>query len=51
MPDPVVLINIFEVPDSDAKEFITAWERTRDYLKTLDGHLRHCAASSELTRC
>ncbi len=39
MTDPVVLINIFEVPDSDAEEFITAWERTRDYLMTLDGHL------------
>ncbi len=39
MTDPVVLINIFEVPDSDAEEFITAWERTRNYLKTLDAHL------------
>lgn len=48
MTDPVVLINIFEVPDSDAEEFITAWERTRDYLETLDAHLDtalHQAAS------
>jgi hypothetical protein len=33
--DPVVLINILEVPDSDAEEFIAAWERTRDYLQTI----------------
>ncbi len=39
MADPVVLINIFEVPDSDAEEFIAAWERTRDYLQTLSGHV------------
>lgn len=50
MPDPVVLINIFEVPESDADEFITAWERTRDYLKILDAHLDtalHQAASPD----
>ena len=39
MTEPVVLINIFEVPDSDAEEFIGAWERTRDDLKTLSGHV------------
>lgn len=50
MPDPVVLINIFEVPESDADEFIAAWERTRDYLKILDAHLDtalHQAASPD----
>ncbi len=39
MADAVVLINIFEVPDSDAVKFIAAWERTRDYLQTLPAHL------------
>ncbi len=39
MADSVVLINIFEVPDSDAEEFIAAWEKTRDYLQTLSGHV------------
>ena len=32
MAEPVVLINSFEVPDGDAETFISAWERTRDYL-------------------
>jgi hypothetical protein len=30
--DPVVLINVFEVPAADAEQFIAAWEKTRDYL-------------------
>ena len=30
----VTLINIFEVPAGDEDEFIAAWEKTRDYLKT-----------------
>jgi hypothetical protein len=30
----VTLINIFEVPAGDDEEFIAAWEKTRDYLKT-----------------
>ena len=37
--DEVVLINMFEVPDSDAEEFITAWEKTRDYLRAYPAHL------------
>lgn len=35
----VTLINIFEVPAGDESEFIAAWEKTRDYLVTLPGHL------------
>ncbi len=38
MAQAVVLINLFEVPDSDAEEFIAAWEKTRDYLRTLPAH-------------
>ncbi|HEX3753377.1 MAG TPA: antibiotic biosynthesis monooxygenase [Streptosporangiaceae bacterium] len=30
----VTLINIFEVPADDEAEFVAAWEKTRDYLKT-----------------
>ena len=37
--EPVVLINVFEVPDGDADEFIRAWEKTRDYLRTYPAHL------------
>jgi heme oxygenase (mycobilin-producing) len=39
MSEPVVLINIFEVPASDAAEFIPAWEKTRDYLAQNPAHL------------
>lgn len=35
----VTLINIFEVPAGDESEFIAAWEKTRDYLKTLPAHI------------
>jgi len=35
----VTLINIFEVPAGDEDEFIAAWERTRDYLKTFSAHI------------
>jgi hypothetical protein len=31
----VTLINIIEAPAADEAEFIAAWEKTRDYLKTL----------------
>jgi heme-degrading monooxygenase HmoA len=30
----VTLINIFEVAAGDETEFVAAWEKTRDYLKT-----------------
>ena len=39
MADPVVLINIFEVPDSDAEEFIATWERTWTICKLFQGML------------
>lgn len=39
MPDPVVLINSFEVPAGDAAGFIAAWEQTRDYLQAQPGYL------------
>lgn len=35
----VTLINIFEVPAGDEEEFIAAWEKTRDYLKTFPAHI------------
>ncbi len=35
----VTLINIFEVPAGDEDEFIAAWEKTRDYLKTYPAHI------------
>ena len=35
----VTLINIFEVPAGDEGEFIVAWEKTRDYLKTHPAHI------------
>ena len=35
----VTLINIFEVPAGDETEFIAAWEKTRDYLKTFPAHI------------
>jgi heme-degrading monooxygenase HmoA len=39
MSDPVVLINSFEVPTTDAESFVTAWEKVRDYLQTQPGYL------------
>jgi hypothetical protein len=33
----VTLINIFEVPAGDEDEFIAAWEKTRDYLRSRIG--------------
>jgi heme oxygenase (mycobilin-producing) len=37
--EPVVLINSFEVPPPDAENFITAWEKTRDYLESQPGYI------------
>jgi heme-degrading monooxygenase HmoA len=34
--DPVVLINLFEVPPEEG--FIAGWERARDFLDTQDGY-------------
>lgn len=39
MAEPLVLINAFEVPGGEAEQFIAAWEKTRDYLKTQPGHM------------
>lgn len=39
MAEPVVLINSFEVPAPDAENFITAWEKTRDYLESQPGYI------------
>jgi heme-degrading monooxygenase HmoA len=35
----ITLINIFEVPAGDEAEFIAAWEKSRDYLKTFPAHI------------
>jgi heme-degrading monooxygenase HmoA len=37
--EEVVLINAFEVPAGGAEDFITAWERTRDYLQDQPGYV------------
>ena len=39
MSEPVVLINVFEVPVADAEQFVAAWEKTRDYLQRYPAHL------------
>lgn len=38
-PDPVVLINAFEVPDGQDEAFLEAWERARAFLATQQGYL------------
>ena len=38
-PEPVVLINAFEVPDGQEEEFLAAWERARAFLATQPGYL------------
>jgi heme-degrading monooxygenase HmoA len=37
--EPVVLINVLEVPVADAEQFVAAWEKTRDYLQGYPAHL------------
>ena len=39
MTEAVILINAFEVPASDAENFIAAWEKARDYLQTQPGYV------------
>jgi heme-degrading monooxygenase HmoA len=39
MAEPMVLINSFEVPGPDAENFITAWEKARDYLESQPGYV------------
>jgi heme oxygenase (mycobilin-producing) len=36
-PVPVVVIDALEVPREDAKRFIAAWEKTRDFLAAQPG--------------
>jgi heme oxygenase (mycobilin-producing) len=38
-PDPVVLINAFEVPDGKDEAFLEGWERARTFLATQQGYL------------
>ena len=39
MAEPLVLINVFEVPAGEAEQFIAAWEKMRDYLKSQPGYI------------
>jgi heme oxygenase (mycobilin-producing) len=39
MTDPVILINAFEVPDGEADQFITAWEKSRDFMQAQPGYV------------
>ena len=39
MAEPLVLINVFEVPTTEADQFIAAWEKTRDYFKSQTGYV------------
>jgi heme oxygenase (mycobilin-producing) len=38
-PEPVVLINAFEVPEGDDEAFLAGWERQREFLGAQDGYL------------
>jgi len=38
-PDPVVLINAFEVPAGQDEAFLEGWERVRAFLATQQGYL------------
>jgi heme-degrading monooxygenase HmoA len=38
-PEPVVLINAFEVPEAEDEAFLAGWERQRDFLSTQEGYL------------
>jgi heme oxygenase (mycobilin-producing) len=38
-PNPVVLINAFEVPDGNDEAFLDGWERARAFLATQQGYL------------
>jgi heme oxygenase (mycobilin-producing) len=39
MAEPVVLINVFEVPADQAEQFIAAWEQTREFMRAQPGYL------------
>jgi heme-degrading monooxygenase HmoA len=38
-PEPVVLINSFEVPEGAEEVFLAGWERQREYLSSQEGYL------------
>jgi heme oxygenase (mycobilin-producing) len=38
-PEPVVLINAFEVPEGEDEAFLQGWERARELLRTQNGYL------------
>jgi heme oxygenase (mycobilin-producing) len=38
-PEPVVLINAFEVPEGDDEAFLQGWERAQQFLSTQEGYL------------
>jgi heme oxygenase (mycobilin-producing) len=38
-PEPVVLINAFEVPDGEDRAFLEGWERARAFLGGQQGYL------------
>ena len=46
----VTLINIFEMPAGDEDEFIAAWEKSRDYLKTFPAHIETACTGRCTTR-
>jgi heme-degrading monooxygenase HmoA len=39
MAEALILINAFEVPGEETDQFVTAWEKTRDYLATQPAYL------------
>jgi heme-degrading monooxygenase HmoA len=38
-PEPVVLINAFEVPAGEDEAFLEGWERAREFLSAQEGYL------------
>jgi heme-degrading monooxygenase HmoA len=38
-PEPVVLINAFEVPEGEDDAFLRGWDRQRELLSTREGYL------------
>jgi heme-degrading monooxygenase HmoA len=38
-PEPVVLINAFEVPAGEDEAFLAGWERQREFLGAQEGYL------------
>jgi heme-degrading monooxygenase HmoA len=39
MAEPLVLINVFEVPAGEAEQFIAAWEKISNYLRSQPGYI------------